>query len=236
MKATPSRKVRADTLAAAKKYTAIQGEVIYAANLLQDAFFRVFLAAIGLDRPDRLDMLIRYNDHALAIWHTVPSDSLQREMACSAISTVPVEINLTGAIKRIKWAKDRAIKLGGYRNILAHSPVTFRATPLNGRIEWLPYLGGHGTRPTHREKLDMVEGISLWNALRDDLLNLSDYVVATVKQVQRIDFEKRGARVVSVPDTWPDRPRLRSLPRLLALERKLNPQLAKKRPRRRVRR
>src|SRR6266699_1508466 len=116
---------RKATLKAAKKHTAAQGEVVNAANLLHDEFFQLFLVAMSLERAERWSAWIRFYGHAIAIWHVVQSDSVQRQMAMAAISSVPTSLKLVRAIEALSWAKNTADTLAGYRNILAHNPVKF---------------------------------------------------------------------------------------------------------------
>jgi hypothetical protein len=105
----------------------MQGYVVNSANLLQDAFYRIFQVPLSLERDEAAASggTNRFHDHASAIWNVVLADSLQRDMAMAAISSVPTTLKLAGAIRRLKWASTAAIKLANYRNILAHNPIVF---------------------------------------------------------------------------------------------------------------
>ena len=92
------RLVRDDVLERVKAHTALQGEIIYVANRLQDAFYDSFLIALSLDRQGALlNIQQEFHKHALAIWHVLRSDNSQRELAITAISTVPTKLNLSPA-------------------------------------------------------------------------------------------------------------------------------------------
>jgi len=211
-----------------------QGEIVYAAALLHDAFYGLFRCALSLERPDEFGAEIRFHDQALAIWHTIQSDSAQRMMAIYAISTVPTNLRLSPAISRLKWAANTTDKLARYRNLIAHSPVMFRGEMKGKSIQMVPHFAGDGTRPEHRERLALIHGLKFWRALRDDLLDLRDYVFATTQQVRRMDAKSRGAELIGVPQSWPHKPRLRLPLRHREIEKNLA--AAVPRPKRRIRR
>jgi hypothetical protein len=215
-----------------QEYTLMQGLVVNSANLLQDAFFSLFQVAISLERHEAAASggTIRFHDHASAVWNVIQSDSLQRAMAIAAISSVPTKLKLAKALLGLEWANRAAIRLTEYRNILAHNSIVFGRTSTNA---WVPIIGGSGTRPAHRRRIKMMQGIASWRRLATDLFSLSRYVDTVTKQIQNIDIMTRdptfGIRV-----SWPRRPRLRSLPQILALDRKLSQEAP--RPKRRIRR
>jgi hypothetical protein len=100
------------SLKTAKQHTAIQGEIIYVANRLHDAFYRTFLISLALSRADAATNIeLKFHEHALALWHVVQSDSSQRDLAITSISTIPTGLDLAPALHRLKWAK---IKLNNY--------------------------------------------------------------------------------------------------------------------------
>jgi hypothetical protein len=222
----PSQKIKdwKGSLEAAKEYTAAQGEVVHAANLLQDAFFGVFHLALSMERPDSYQPLARarVHYHALAIWHIVQADGLQRDMALAAMSTLPTELKLNRAITALAWAKRRADRLAGYRNLIAHSPVMFRYRPKKGKRRGglAPVFGGHAIRPVHASRLDLLQGLGFWRTLRNDLLKLTAYVAHVADHVDQMDQASRGTRLVGGArrSTWPHRPRLPSFARLVAIE------------------
>jgi hypothetical protein len=208
------------TLEAAKKHTIAQGELICAASLLHDGFFKVFLTALALERPDEFAAKIRFYNHALALWHITQSDAVQREMALQAITTVPTQLKIGKAIKALKWSKKIADTLSSYRNILAHTPVTFRFRAPERKF--VPSFGGHSTKVVHSRRLELIDGLRFWQALRDDLLKLSAYVDHAVQQIEKMDAARRGADLVGSPEAWSGRPRLRSLRRLREIESQLS--------------
>lgn len=214
------------TLEAAKKYTSIQGEVVYATNLLHDRFFEVFLTALSLERrSDDMGFFgarIFAYDHALAIWHVLQSDSLQQDMALVAISTVRTSLALSRAIGKLKWAKEQTRKLAAYRNLVAHSPVMFKYQKKGKRGALAPSFGGHSTRSAHRARLELIGGLNFWRTLRNDLLKLSAYVERITDQVHHLAADREKAQLIGPSRAWPARPRLRSLSRHREIEKALS--------------
>jgi hypothetical protein len=222
------------SLQAAKKHTLAQGEVVHAANLLQDAFFALFRLALSLERPDEFAAQARFYNHALAIWHIIQADGLQRDMALAAISTVPTSLKLDRAIKGLAWAKRRADRLAAYRNLIAHSPVMFQYAEKGKRRGLFPVFGGHSLRPVHKTRLDLIEGLGFWQMLRDDLLRLTAYVDGVTFWIAEMDAQSHDTELLGSPGAWPRRPRLPSFARLLAIEAQLEQAARRaKRPRRR---
>lgn len=227
MAKTPSKPKRrlipVRSVEAARQYITVQGEVVNCANLLHDAFYHVFLIAMALERPDGYAAIITFNDHALAIWHVIQSDSLQRDMAMAAISTVPTKLKLAPALRRLKWASNSANTLTSYRNILAHNSIIFSATKPGPKPEWVPIIGGRGSRPQHQRRIGMMRGIASWRQLASDLMTLYAYVEQVNQQISRM-FALAGEPTLRwrVPISWPHRPRLRSLSRAREIERALS--------------
>jgi len=223
--------IRRRTLDAAKAHITIQGEVMYAASHLQEAFYHLFAIALSLERSSDFGAEVIFYNHTLAIWHILQSDKQQREMALVAISTIPTKLSLRPAIRRLKWATTKAGKLMEYRNVIAHSPVMFRGRQKGKRFEFIPSFGGFSTRPIARDRLNMIKGLRFWRTMRNDLLNLSEYVAAVNDQIRRLEVASRGSQLMGVPNSWPGRPRLPSLRRLQEIEQMLAP--AARKPRRR---
>jgi len=205
-------------LLAARTQIISQGETIYAFNLLQDRFFNIFLLAIALERPDEFSAGIRFYDHALAMWHVLQSDNQQRKLALAAISSVPTSLNLKHGLKRLEWARIKADKLAEYRNLLAHNTIMFRGRQKGNETAFVPEFGGNSTRPIHRQRLGAIKGRRFWRSLCMDLLNLSDYVQFCGRHIYVLDYQRRNVDVIGMPQTWPKRPRLRSLPLIRRLE------------------
>ena len=245
-KSSPQRAVWNESLAMARSHIIALGEVVHAANVLHDQFYHAFSIAIGLERlgldlednqpPTRAFNIARYHGHALAIWHSIRSDAQQRGMVINAISTLPTSLNLESAIRRLRWAKTAAERLAEYRNLVAHNPIMFRfkSGKPGQRGKFVPVFGGQSLRPAHELRLELIGGLRFWRTLRNDLLFLADYVQAISKQIRRLDSESQKATLLGVPNTWPDKPRLRSLARLRAIARALDK--AARPPKRRIRR
>ncbi len=222
------------SLIAFAKHTSVQGEIVHAANRLQSDFFLTFVIAISLGRAEKPEAMFDYYDHALAIWHVIQSDSAQRQMAFEAIATVPTKLNLANAIDRIRWAKAQADTLASGRNIVAHNPVTLRPRVDGARgLVHEPEFGSLSSRPAHQRRLDLIRGLKFWQALRDDLLKLSDYMSAINDYVLKDRFVSWGHKPLSfMPSAWPRRPRLQSVAQLRAIDSQL--QAATQKTRRRI--
>jgi hypothetical protein len=208
----------------ARKHLIAQAEVLNATNVLQDAFWGTFSVAASLERPkDGTEWYVehRFYNHASAIWHVVKNDAQQREIAVAALSTVPTKLKLARGLAGLIWAKKAAAQLAEYRNLIAHNPISFSARQKGKKLEWIPIFGGQGTRAQSRRKLELIGGLGFWRALRNDLLRLGQYVRDINDQVRRLRTEAVGAELIGVQKTWPGRPRLRSLPRLQAIEKTL---------------
>jgi len=232
-----------DALERVKAHTTLQGEISYVSNRLHDAFYDSFLIALSLDRHALLNIEHDFQKHALEMWHVIRSDSSQRELAITAISTVPTKLNLSPALHRLKWAKGKAEELWRYRNILAHTQVLFQNHGTRENIKLVPFFRSISTRPGHERFLDSRLDLTIWRGLRKDIVYLSEYVEAINSKIRWLDAEHRGLGMRvgsevypahSLGNAWPDRPRLRFLARLQALDQKLDQ--ATQRPKRRSRR
>jgi hypothetical protein len=210
------------TLEAARPLVLAQGEVVYAANLVHEEFYRIFSVALSLERPDEFGAEIRFHDHALALWHCSQADSQQRRMAMAAISSVPTKLKLQPIITRIEWAKEQADSVADYRNLLAHNPVMFRGTMVGKTIQMVPTFGGHSMKPIHRQRAAMIKGLSFWHRLRDDLIKLSVYVNTLAHHVLRVSYASKGSVYANVPNTLPGRPRLPSVRHIREIHRILS--------------
>ena len=225
-KGSSQRAIWQSTHDVARKHLIAQAEVMNATNVLQEAFWGTFSVALSLERPGddaKWYAEHRFHNHALTIWHVVQNDAQQREMAVAAISTIPTKLKLGPARDRLNWAKKKAAKLAEYRNLIAHNPISFSARQRRKNLEWIPRFGGQGTRPLSWRKLELIGGLAFWSSLRNDLLDLGLYVQGINNQVRRLQVESLGGEIIGAPKTWPGKPRLRSLPRLLAIERTLTP-------------
>ena len=212
-----------------------QGGVVYGHNALHEAFFQTFRIAIGLERPDKFAADLRFYDHALAIWHTTQSDNQQRKMALAALSTVPCQtVALAPAVRRLEWAKSRADKFAEWRNIVAHNPIMFQMVPKGKMMEAQAVFGGYITRKASRDRLAKVNGLAFWATLRNDLLNLSEYVRKVNGHILWLHAKAQGTNLVGAPKTWPDRPRLKSVHLIQTIEDSLN--RGSRSPKRRARR
>ena len=128
--------------------------------------------------------------------------------------------------------------------MLAHTQVLFQNQGTTENIKLLPVFHSFSMRTAQERRMDVLPGLTVWRGLRKDILYLSEYVEAINNKIRWLDAEHRGLGVRDGSewypasslqrDPWPDRPRLRFLARLQALDRKLDQ--AKRRPERRTRR
>lgn len=213
-----------------------QGEVGFAYNLLQEQFFEVFNLAMALERP--ADRLVTFYPYALAIWHVIQNDRVQRDLALTALGELPTALNIKAGIKRLKWAKKQTDDIAKYRNLIIHSPMQFRyplADMFGGHIPPpVPAIGSISTRPEHTRRLRAVKTVRFWKTLRNDCLNLSDYVRFVQRQIAWRDYERRnGAPVLGALRAWPHKPRLPSIRRIKTIEAalKVNPAPPRRRKR-----
>jgi hypothetical protein len=97
---------------ALKPYAEELGNLVIDWNTMQEGFCMLFCVLLEVENFDK----------ALAIWHLLKSDKLQRDLVdavaphCSLIRKDPKAIEL------IKWAVKHAMELGTHRDDAVHSP------------------------------------------------------------------------------------------------------------------
>lgn len=194
-----------------------QGEVGYAYNRLQEMFFHVFNLAVSLERPDRI---VIYYNYALELWHVVQNDAQQRDLALASLEHLPTTLNIKGGIERLRWAKKKTDDLALYRNLIIHTLVTLRypypyPLPKGGKFpEPIPAIEGASTKPINKRRLRLIKSPAFWKALRNDFLNLSDYVDFVTRHIGWLECErKNGAPIPGARRSWPRKPRLPSVRR-----------------------
>ena len=201
-----------------------QGEVAYAYNLLQESFFSAFMFATAVERPpDRQH--VEFYSHSLALWHVMQNDRQQRQLTIAALESLPTKLDIKGGIERLDWAKKKADRLADYRNLIVHTPLSYwpQSAVVGGylqakRLIMIPRFGGISTKPSNLTKLRQIKSVRFWKALRNDLLNLKDYVDFVVRQLWWRDYERRNGPVVGAHRAWPRKPRLPCVRRIDRLE------------------
>jgi hypothetical protein len=207
------------TLLAVRDHVLAQGEVVYAYNLLQEKFFSIFLTALMLQRfGNDIAITPEFYSYALALWHVAQSDHQQRNLAFASISKVPTNLRIKPGIERLEWAKKTTDKLAAYRNIVAHTPVTFFPEVRRKHIIGIPKFGGISMRAVHADRLRQIKGLRFWKTVRDDFLKLGEYVEFVNRQILTLDYQQKRGPVVGMRRAWPSRPRLRSLGPIQKLE------------------
>jgi hypothetical protein len=189
------------------------GEVLYAYNRFHDRYFDVLLAALILDRPDSFNINAAAYSYALALWNLYPNDRMQRDLAFVTLAELPTSLAIQKGIEGLKWAKTSAAKLSDYRNLIAHTPIRNDRLIVNGIALSIlvPQMGGAATKPANTIKLANIKNLRFWKALRNDLLNLSDYVELVVHQILARDCDAKNGRPAGARRAWPHRPILRSI-------------------------
>jgi hypothetical protein len=208
-----------NALSPARPLILAQGEVAYAYNRLQDKFFGIFNLAMALERPTQT--ITTYYPYALELWHVIQTDRVQRELALTALAHLPTKLNIKEGVARLKWAAQKTDKLSAYRNLIVHAPVALRyPLPKDGKLpEPVWAIGGDSTKNVHRRRLRVIKDVRFWKTLRNDFLNLSDYVDFVGRQIAWRDYEKKnGATIPGANRSWPRKPRLSSVTRIELIE------------------
>ena len=95
------------------QYIKSAGEVLWAANELQNEYKRFFGALVS-----------QSNAMGEAIWDTLVSDQAQRDIL-RAIIPITLTIGIQKRVaKNLLWALSETKSVAGYRNIAAHMPVS----------------------------------------------------------------------------------------------------------------
>ncbi len=175
------------------------------------------------------------------MWHVSQNDRQQRELVLSALANLPTTLDIKGGIKRLQWAQKQTDELANYRNVIVHAPMQFShpfAEIFGDHIPPpIPKIGSVSTKPVHTRRLRLIKSVRFWKMLRNDLLNLKDYVGFTTRQIAWREYERqKDAPVLGVLRAWPRRPRLPSIRKIKMIEQSLKhlnraPIKRRKRPR-----
>jgi hypothetical protein len=199
------------------------GEVSYAYNRLQERFFNVLLHALALERPEYFAQRLEFYPYVLALWHVLPNDRIQREFAVAAVAKLPTTLDLKEGIELLEWAKKKTDRLAEYRNLIVHTPIDYwpvKVTyPVMDKLPKLvPKLGGVSTKPSNISRLIQMKDLSFWKALRNDFLNLDEFVEWTNRQIFWREYEHQRGPVVGARRAWPHKPRLPCVRRIDLIE------------------
>jgi hypothetical protein len=171
------------------------GEVITAWNDLKASLFGIFGALLRMNSQPRYD---GNGDLPLALWHSIQSDSTQRELLLAA-ATAQLRAKSADLLRRIRWLRDTIDKLAHLRNDPAHTPIAFASSPDGDSYLVQDWFTG---RPAAVNRLGKTPLHTTWRKMRGDLFALSAYAVAI-----RVFIQTSGAMPL------PHRPRLLSLPK-----------------------
>jgi hypothetical protein len=144
------------------------------------------------------------------MWHVSQSDRQQRQLALAAISSLPTTLDIKGGIARLEWALKQMNELVDFRNLIAHTPMKLSWTVENNKLfPPTPKIGSDSTTRLNRERLRLIKDVRFWRAVRNDLLNLNDYVDFVTKQIAWREYERiNGAPIPGARRSWPHKPRL----------------------------
>lgn len=171
-------------LEAHKKYALQAGQVMWAWNELQKQCQSLFV-----------NILQAPNDRAsTAVWQTVASDQLQRDMLEAAASATFKEGMEKAALLRLRWALKETRRLAQYRNIAAHMPVTLNYG--QGADKTIPHLWY--SRATAASLVSVVGHKWLFENLIGELYVLGSYIGAIRQMLYGVS-----------PGVFPRKPRLR---------------------------
>ena len=169
------------------------------------------MVATSLDRPPfSRARMVEFHLYSLTMWYTSRSDRQQRELAIAAIAYLPTNLDITGGITRLAWAHKQANTLADYRNLIVHSPMRYLPRIKGDKLTSpIPQIGSFSTKRAHRKQLDLIKSPRFWKCLRNDLLNLNDYVDFVIRQIASREYERQnGAPVLGALRSWPHKPRL----------------------------
>ncbi len=189
------------------------GKIIWEWNSLHSHLFLIFWLLLGEHSGDEIPGEPS-RQKALALWHTVQSDDLQRKMLLAVANTTKT---LDSKIRvRLIWAIKMADVFAPYRNIIAHVPMSFE---YEDEITFsMPDI--LSSRPTALRRF-IYMSTDFWNDLADDLFVLGQYTEVI-----------RDALISNERFRWPRRPRLLCLPNILEVNRRISVRGERKAPRR----
>jgi hypothetical protein len=176
--------------AAVQRYAQQTGEIMFAWNWLQQWLFFLFWTLIDVD------------NHTLAygLWHTIQSDSNQREML-KAAAYAKLK-NKRVLLRHIDWLLQKTTVLGTFRNDRAHAPMLF-----GDRL--LPDFAS--TRGPVLKRLQFEHPEKQWRRVRDDLWGLGYFANSLAHEVWRPGEQPlpKRPRVLTKPVVLPPPPQQR---------------------------
>lgn len=144
-----------------RQYATRTGEVIWAWNFLHERLQMVF---VWLALPDDLEA-------GLAIWHSIRSDSSQRNLLRAALENMAPKS--ASWFQGAMWLMDAIEKLAPHRNDATHVPTILNWT------ERAYVTASFFAKPAQAKRLTSSPGLYRFHRLlRDDLYVLSNYATA----------------------------------------------------------
>ncbi len=153
-----SRRIPRHITVAVRQHNRQVGDILWAWNLVQDQLFGLFSYFFA----DKRHL-------SSAIWHTIQSDKVQREML-SAIARADLPAN-SKTFANIKWLLDRIGDLSPLRNDPAHTPIYVARLSVGSALIPSAISG----RPAAVDRLTARPTKQIWRAARADLFVLAVY-------------------------------------------------------------
>jgi len=164
MPSEPQREIDLDIIEKVKAHALNVGMSAWAWNELHGRMFVLFwfLSENPHDRKS-----VAY-EKMHAIWHSVQSDSTQRQMVLAAAE--PELRNQPKLFAAIKWAVDQTGELAKYRNAAIHIQTAFDGETSGPRADAF-------SAPTaHAARFNSLDHRKFWDDFTGDLVALSHYV------------------------------------------------------------
>jgi hypothetical protein len=202
-------------------YAQSMGKILWEWNALHSHLFLIFwFLLIEAPRGEMPEEISRRK--ALALWHTVQSDDLQRKMLLAVLdSTKGLDIKI---YRRLRWVLRVTDAIAPYRNTIAHVPMNFEYDETEGLSIPMPDILSSRAIAHSRHIYSNIIASEFWNELGDDLFVLVQY---TEMMVANYFLDSNDSI------RWPRKPLLRCLPNIHEVNRRIGDQKKRKAPRRR---
>ena len=218
---TYQRRPSPHTLYSIRAFASLTAETIWAWNRLHSALLILFSSLLS-NKEEKKGEVYSITKEAYAMWHTLPSDSSQRDMVLSLAKSclLPKENRL----KQIIWLMKSVKEFSSFRNASVHVPMVFRIYDERQAAEI--HLDSETGKKQAIERLYAAgSGEKFWNTLAGDLFVLGQFALALADN--GASFTSQGVEPPSL-----HRPRLLSLRLIAEVDRKVAPPQVRKAPKR----
>jgi hypothetical protein len=152
------------------------GKIVWEWNALHSKLFLIFWFLL-IEAPRGASPSEQSRRKALALWHTIQSDDLQRKMLLAIIETDKTSNPVNN---RLRWILKMADAMAPFRNILVHVPIDFEYDDEDGLEIPMPDVLSSRQNAYFRHLYSNLVSPKFWTTLGDDLLCLmtyTDYIV-----------------------------------------------------------